>query len=155
MMAGATAGEIFVVARLKDFSNNYSGLVHFGTGYGTIYSAGGVWNDFGTNDEAYYARPTDAVVTQTHLANASVSIAGESALRINGVEHVRLEGKSVGFRPDPAIGIDRYGEAFNGDIAEVMVFDRVLSDEEREQISLYIGQRYGIGDLIPDISSPS
>ena len=155
MMAGATSGEIFVVARLKDFSNNYSGLVHFGTGYGTIYSVGGVWNDFGTNDEAYYARPTDAVVTQAHLANASVSIAGESALRINGVEHVRLDGKSVGFRADPAIGIDRYGEAFNGDIAEVMVFNRVLSDEEREQINLYIGQRYGISDLIPDISSPS
>jgi hypothetical protein len=142
MMAGATAGEIFVVARLKDFSNNYSGLVHFGTGFGTIYSGGGVWNDFGTNDEGFYARPTDAVVTQAHITNASISTSGESILRVNGVEHVRLTDKTVIFRPDPALGIDRYGEAFNGDIAEVLVFDRVLSGAEREQIGTYLTTKY-------------
>ncbi len=148
LMTGATAGELFIVARLKDFANSYNGLAHFGTGYGTIYSAGGIWNDFGTADLGFYDRPTDALLTQPHLLNTSISASGESSLRLNAAETITLTGQTVSFRTDPALGIDRYSEAFNGDIAEVIVYDRVLTSAERTIVQTYLATKYGIAAML-------
>jgi hypothetical protein len=37
-----------------------------------------------------------------------------------------------------------FDEYFNGDIAEVIVYDRVLSDDERAQVSAYLTIKYGV-----------
>jgi hypothetical protein len=148
LMAGATAGELFIVARLKDFANYYNGLAHFGTGYGTIYQPSGLWNDFGTADLEFYPRSTDATFTSPHLLNTSISAAGGSILRLNAAETITLTGQTVSFRTDPALGIDRYSEAFNGDIAEVLVFDRVLTPAERTTLQTYLATKYGITALL-------
>lgn len=148
LMAGATAGELFIVARLKDFANTYNGLAHFGTGYGTIYQPGGLWNDFGTADLEFYPRSTDATFTQPHLLNTSISATGDSTLRLNAVETIALTGQTVSFRPDPSLGIDRYSEAFNGDIAEVLVYDRVLTIAERAVVQTYFATKYGITTML-------
>ena len=148
LMAGATAGELFIVARLKDFANYYNGLAHFGTGYGTIYQPSGLWNDFGTADLEFYPRSTDATFTSPHLLNTSISATGGSTLRLNAAETIALTGQTVSFRPDPSLGIDRYSEAFNGDIAEVLVFDRVLTPAERTVLQTYLATKYGITALL-------
>ena len=148
LMAGATAGELFIVARLKDFANAFNGLAHFGTGYSTDYTPGGLWNDFGTASEEFFPRPIDAIVTQIHLVDASMSAAGQSIFRLNGNETINVSGQTVSFRSDPSLGINRYSEAFNGDIAEVLVFDRVLSLAERTTLQTYLATKYGITALL-------
>ena len=153
LMAGATAGELFIVARLKDFANYYNGLAHFGTGYGTIYQPSGLWNDFGTADLEFYPRSTDATFTSPHLLNTSISATGGSTLRLNAAETITLTGQTVSFRTDPALGIDRYSEAFNGDIAEVLVFDRVLTTAERTVVQTYLATKYGITAAIPNTAT--
>lgn len=37
------------------------------------------------------------------------------------------------------------GEFWHGDLAEILVFDRELSDSERRDVAVILGQRYGIG----------
>ncbi|MCX6934277.1 MAG: fibronectin type III domain-containing protein [Verrucomicrobia bacterium] len=152
-MAGATAGELFIVARLKDFANYYNGLAHFGTGYGTIYQPSGLWNDFGTADLEFYPRSTDATFTSPHLLNTSISTSGDSTLRLHAAETITLTGQTVSFRTDPSLGIDRYSEAFNGDIAEVLVFDRVLTPAERTVVQTYLATKYGITAAIPNTAT--
>ncbi len=147
-MAGATAGEIMVVARLKDFTNTYNGLVHFGTGYATVYSQTQLWDDFGIADENPHAGPSASLLTQPHLYNAAVSAAGESVVRFNGREHLRRGGWTVAFRPAPLIGTDAYAEYFNGDIAELLVWDRVLTAGERVAVRKSLAQKYGINVIV-------
>ena len=151
LMAGATAGEIFVVARLRDFSNPYNGLVHFGTGYATVYADGAVWDDFGTNAQNPYAYPDTPALTQPHLYDSSVSPNGESILRFNGAEVGRRTGQGVSFSVNPEIGADRFGECFKGDIAEVLVYDRVLSAAEREAVSTALADKYDL----PMVAAPA
>ena len=151
LMAGATAGEIFVVARLRDFSNPYNGLIHFGTGYATVYADGAVWDDFGTTAQNPYAYPGTSILTQAHLYDSSVSLNGESILRFNGAEAGRRTGQTVSFSSNPQIGADHYGECFKGDIAEVLVYDRVLSVGERETVSAALTDRYAL----PHVSVPA
>ena len=143
-MAGATAGEIFIVARVKDFSTPIIGLAQFGTGYATVYADGGVWNDFGTTDQGSYSGPPGSLLTNPHVLDASVNADGDSLLRFNGIEYVHLTGQTVSFRPDPLIGGDWFGEHFNGDIAEVILYDHVLSDAERATVNSYLGSKYSV-----------
>jgi hypothetical protein len=43
----------------------------------------------------------------------------------------------------PVIGVINRGESgFNGDLAEVLIYDRALTDEERYQTSLYLAEKY-------------
>ncbi len=144
LMAGATAGEIFVVARLQDFSNPYNGLIHFGAGYATVYAEGAVWDDFGTTAQSPYAYPDTPVLTHSHLYNSSVSPEGESILRINGREVGRRTDQTVLFSANPEVGADRYGEGFKGEIAEILVYDRVLALAEREAVSASLAAKYAL-----------
>jgi hypothetical protein len=145
VMADATAGEILVVARLRDSSNPYNGLLHFGTGYGTVYGDDGeVWDDFGTASLDPLSGPGVALLTQVHLYDSSISAEGEAVLRFNGMESWRRAAQGVTFRPDPLIGADRLGEFFMGDVAEVLVYDRVLTAEERLMASAELNDRYAV-----------
>lgn len=45
-------------------------------------------------------------------------------------------------------------EFWDGDIAEIVVFDRALTDEERRSIWLYARGRYGLGEPAPPSPSP-
>lgn len=42
------------------------------------------------------------------------------------------------------VGTDLGGESLNGDVAEVLVYNRVLTDGERKNVELYMGDKYGI-----------
>ena len=144
VMTGATAGEIFIVARLQDFSHTYNGLAGFGTGHGITYADGMVWNDFGTADLNQCQSPGSSVLTQWHVCNASVSASGDSVLGFNGVDTVNRTGQTISFRSDPVIGSDKLDEYFNGDVAEVIVYDRVLTDLERQAVYFSLVEKYGV-----------
>jgi len=143
IMASATSGEIFIVNRV-DFSNAFNGLAQFGTGYATVYSDGTIWDDFGTSDQDGYVISNSSLLTSFNVYSSSISSDGTSVLRINGKERRRLLGQSVTFRADPLLGCDYFGEYFKGDVAEVLVYARTLSDFERESVYAYLQSRYAL-----------
>jgi len=84
-------------------------------------------------------QPLDA----PHLYNAGGK-AGEWISRINGVMVTNKTVNTFGQRANPTIGasITTSSSFFAGDIAEVMIFNRVLTGEERDAVGLYLNQRY-------------
>ncbi|HTB79777.1 MAG TPA: fibronectin type III domain-containing protein [Opitutaceae bacterium] len=146
----AGAGEIFIVTRLADFTNpGPNGLCQFGNGYATAYAYNTVWDDFGTENQDSYSGPDSTVLTQSHIYDSSVSADGTSILRFNGVVSRSLTGQTVFFRPDPLLGSDWFGEHYNGDIAEVIVYDHVLTDAERSVVNTYLAGKYAVADTTP------
>jgi chitodextrinase len=145
VMAGATQGEIFIVARLENFDNYYNGLAQFGQDNGVVYSEDGdglMWEDFGTYPGAVFPGPGATVLTRTHVYHASVTEAGMSTVRFNGeVLHIRTT-EAVAFSSTPLLGNDVYDEFFKGDIVEVLAYDRVLVAGEREMLYDYLASKY-------------
>jgi len=58
------------------------------------------------------------------------------------VELAHRTGQTVSFNVTPVLGRGWPGEAFPGDIAEVIVYNRTLTDVERETVSAYLTAKY-------------
>ena len=57
---------------------------------------------------------------------------------------------AVRFR-DPHLGVNNLGDNFfNGEIAEVLVYNRVLSNEERRQSEEYLAEKWGVPLITPE-----
>jgi len=65
--------------------------------------------------------------------------------RQNGRTFCSSTSTAIGFRSNPVLGADYPDGAscFRGDIAEVIVYDHVLSDADREAVGKYIASKYG------------
>ena len=56
---------------------------------------------------------------------------------------------------DTPLLIGTRGDLFTkmkGDIAEILIYDRALTAEERTLVATYLGQKYGIANLLPTVS---
>jgi hypothetical protein len=149
LMSGATQGEFFIVARLKDFTNATNPLGHFGGSYGTSYGATQMLNDIG-GDGVPFAEPVGPILTQAHIFNTYIGTDGTSVQNFNNVQLRLRTGQGVYFRPDPLIGADWQNNHFNGDIAEVIAYDRVLSAAERAAVTAYLSAKYGVVGPLDD-----
>ena len=142
--ASATAGEMYLVMKSAGTSNGY-GASNFGSAnlYVTYGQNGGITENFGTNSYYSFGLPPQAT-TEWHLYNVSAK-AGEWVARQNGRPFYTSTSNTVGFRNNPIIGSGYaiYG-GFQGDIAEVLVYDHVLTDAERANVGQYLGYKYGI-----------
>jgi len=159
LMAGVTEGEIFIVNRLKNFEHRYNGLCQFGTGNGVAYSEDEVdliWEDFGMEDFNPMHGPGSAVLTAVNSYHASITQEGVSTVRFNGATLITRNTDNVVFTAHPLLGSDVFNEYFNGDIAEVIVFNRALTGEERDAIEAYLNLKYDIrAPAFPDSVPPS
>ena len=146
-MAGKTAGEMFIVTR-STAAGASNGFVRFGSqGYGEAYfplSDGRIADSFGSTTD-WDTGPTAVNLGQFHLYDAA-STSAEWTNRLDGVTHfttsVSKSTNTVGFTSAPSLGGTWVG--FQGDIAEIFVFDRALSADEREALGRYINARYGL-----------
>lgn len=105
----------------------------------------------GGNNVAFYAgstqsysktTPFDAAIISSALfngANSEVWENGESKLTQNLGSH-NLTGITVGVRQGFSIGF------LDGDIAEVLIYDRALTENERVQVELYLDGKYQVMD---------
>jgi putative heme-binding domain-containing protein len=66
-----------------------------------------------------------------------------------GNKEVRLDEITIGSRYYTAFGGSPIKGVFNGEIAEVLIFDRLLSDAERTQIDSYLTDKYGKVGSVP------
>jgi Big-like domain-containing protein/fibronectin type III domain protein len=141
-LPGFTEAEAYVVLRAEaDVPASSKGLWRFGSSTSTHYpqSGGGhVWDDFFSTSVKQTGNPTQAL-DQCHLLNVS-SKEYDWALMINGLVHYSTNVNSIHTNTAPKLGL---GSAnFAGDLAEFMVFNRVLANSERGVVGMYLNHKY-------------
>jgi Bacterial TSP3 repeat len=133
LMNGASGGEIFMVVR-SAADGGYHRMMRFGTsGYGSAYpwSDGRVYEDFGSTVQYGLGNPPQAL-NQYHIYNVS-SRTNEWVARFDGLEEHRETSNTVAFSASPLIGRS-LNENFAGDIAEILLYDHVLTLTERKAV---------------------
>ncbi|MGA3008426.1 MAG: fibronectin type III domain-containing protein, partial [Opitutaceae bacterium] len=135
----AQAGEIFAVVRSDNnpFPNN---LWTWGTSGSALYpnDDGTIADGFGSTTLTNTGIPP-VNIQQFHLYNISSSSA-EWTQRFDGVVNYDAVGNAVGFRTAPTLGGG--GSNFLGDIAEIIVYNYVLSPQQRETVGFYLNSKY-------------
>lgn len=144
VMQGAICGEIIAIVKKQHRPDIFNTLWSFGAGYGTGYFNKERYEDFGTDEVNFHL--DGSVSGSYHIHNVSTSAGGEIIERLNGRVNWRHIASTVVFNPAPLIG-----PGFKGDIAEILVYDRVLSDSERRAVGEYFANVYSLpGISIPD-----
>jgi hypothetical protein len=157
VMQGATEGELFVVLRATGDPAANHGFMTFGPGgwgqWALYPDAGGNIQDNFGGTMRNTGRPGQAL-DQFHLYN-TVSTPGEWTSRINGVVQYTTNSNAVGFTPAPVIGSSGspFNGSFQGDIAEIIIYDHALAQAERDAVQRYVGAKYPV--LTPPPSIPT
>jgi len=149
LMNEAMEGEVFVVikaAQAVPGGNDRPWLTLGGSTLQTSYypfKNGSLRDSFGTGTLMQMGEPVNNVdIAQWGVYNVSAG-RGTWTARLNGHLQHRESIGAVGF---PTQNIYNYlGESFNGEIAEVIIYDRVLSNEERAGMDSYLAQRHQLG----------
>lgn len=143
-LSGTSPAEVFVVLRVaSDTPDASRSLWRFGaclaSGARDYPSMDGtVADDFGSSNLMSMGNAPISL-SQFHIYNV-VSQAGEWTARFNGVVRYTTTNNSVAWAPTFYLGTD--GDYFDGDIAEVILFDRALSGDERNTVETYLNQKY-------------
>ncbi len=84
------------------------------------------------------AQPLD----QYHLYNVAGK-AGELTARINGIVQYSTTINTYGYYTAPVLGVWS-STYFAGDVAEVLIYSRVLNSDERDAVNTYLNAKYGL-----------
>ena len=116
-----------------------------------LYTGGNMYLDIDGNDQRFnngssYSTGTDYISTARFDGNAS---GDESALYTNGGEDAtnsESETAIGNYTSDLFIGAlnDSYGNYFDGDIAEIIIYRRSLNEVEKFKVEDYLAEKYGI-----------
>ena len=150
-MAGATAAEGFVVLKRSNVATTAFRLWSMGTeaisqpDYYTVYpynADGMIYERFGTTVRKTTGKPAQPL-DRFHLYNV-LSRDGEFTNRLNGVLNYTTSSNTYGFATAPTLGgfPGSYANYFDGDIAELIIYDRALSQTERDAVGTYLNQKY-------------
>lgn len=150
-MSGVQGGEAFVVARSTTPSGTRGGLwqmsSYYTNGLGDLYNVteypsntGVIIEKFGSSTLRDIRKPA-VPITDGHLYNV-LSTTGRWEARFNGYTQYETTSNSVDFSNAPWLG--RGWSTFNGQIAEVIIYDRVLSSAEREAVGRYLTRKYSL-----------
>ncbi len=158
----ATAGEVFVVLKTGTTPAEARKAYGFGGQWSTMYPWNGRINDdFGSN-QSYDLGLAPKPVTEWHIYNASAR-AGEFTASVDGTPFYSRAANVVAFSTAPTIGSGVGGYHYQGDIAELLVYDIMLSDVDRMAVNSYLAAKYGFtgpaspapGDLTASPLSPT
>ncbi len=158
MLQSAQAGQIIAIVKIPNVPNESNTLWNFGTGNGTSYNSYGGsahFDDFGSSDtSAVQENPNE--IAQYYVYDASIDTSGNFIYRFNGSpEWTRplAPGVTLGFQQYPDIG-GYGGGSLMGDIAEIVIYNRVLSDSELATVYGYLGNKYGLASVVANVSTP-
>lgn len=135
--------EIFIVAKSASSANQFllagttlefGMALNFYSGFLYLYSGGmvpnGDLNEFSDS--------------KAHLFNVSTSISKTRNAVDRSIAHLYTSGRSS-YDGTLTLGIRPGGyDALSGEIAEVLIYSKVLSDAEREKVATYLYKKYGI-----------
>jgi fibronectin type 3 domain-containing protein len=139
VLNGSTEAEVFIALKANQKSGSNRGLWTWGR-YGTYYPAsnGSITEGFSLNSQQDLGTPM-VDIDRWHLYNISAK-AGEWEARQNGLSFYRNTNPTLYFNMSE---LGAYSTTrFDGDIAEVLVYKRVLSPQERASIGRYLSQKY-------------
>jgi hypothetical protein len=153
VLVGTTQAEAVVVLKVAtNVPAVTRSLWKFGTyGATTSYpnSSGQINDDFGNNAMRFVGVPAQPL-NQYHVYDVASAPNLWSAW-VNGILQTTSTANTYASNSAPTLG---YGTAyFDGDIAEVLIFNRALSSAERDSLNQYLNSRYS-GILAPVITSP-
>jgi hypothetical protein len=154
MMQRVQSGQIIAVVKVGSNPNNFSMLWNFGTGFGTSYYDLLHFDDFGTSDTSYVQIETQAQLSQYFVYDTSLDPSGESIYRYDGSALWTRSGLPLSFQVAPDIG-GYNGGSFVGDIAEIFVYDRVLTSQEQGAIYSYLATKYAMPSITTVLGSPA
>src|SRR5438477_4306254 len=127
------------------------GLWQFGTYLGSYPNSDGrVLENFGTGSQRDLGDPSQPL-DQFHLFNVSSKANGWNAW-INGLNLLSTTNNRFAYTTGPLLGYSVYYITyywFARDIAEVLVYNRVLSSDERDAVSSYLNARYALVTSAP------
>lgn len=143
-----TAGEIFAVVK-NDTDPPViakSGLWEFGTDANPShypFTDSIIYDSFGTTARKKTVNPAPAL-TSPRLYNV-VSRSGEWTSFLDGTQIFTTATNTVGFPTTTYIGSNPTPDRFlDGDIAEVILYNKKLSAAEKTNVKAYIAARYGL-----------
>jgi hypothetical protein len=152
---GTTQAEAFVVLKTgSDMPINPESLWRVGSsGSGALAypdSNGNIVEDFASSTPRQVGNPAQPL-NQYHLYNVSGS-ANQWSASINGIVQASTTNNTYGVWGESPLrlgsnhGFDPFS---NGDVAEVLIFTRVLSSVERDVVNAYLNGRYGLVASVP------
>jgi len=149
--------ELFIVARSS--SSNVQFLIAGGANEQFEYHLNGVGARFIPTTTVYLDKGTAQNYTDgnTHLFSARASSSGGS-VRINGIDGgTSISNILSSNSANLLLGVRSDGTYYlNGDIAEVIIYNRVLTHDERNKVEHYLAQRYLIAGMqMPEFTSTS
>ncbi|HTB80608.1 MAG TPA: hypothetical protein VK717_06945 [Opitutaceae bacterium] len=147
VLSGVSGAEAFVVLRAASASPSVRRALWYMGADATAYpdTDGNIKDDFFSNNGAMVVGHPVAL-TSFHLLDVS-SQSNDWEARLNGILYsvTTSNTPSSGFRNDAILGADGYGNVqayFAGDIAEIIIYNRVLSPQERETVNFYLNSKY-------------
>ncbi len=154
ILTGVIEGEIFAVLKATAaLPASDKGFWLFGSNTDKNYpnSSGEITDNFGSNVSRTAGPAQDIEVYHIYSV---YSRAGEWVSRLNGTAFVLSTTNTVAWSNSPVIG-----NTFDGDFAEIAMFDRVLTPQERDDVITFLSTKYSVtaetgtdndGDLLPD-----
>ena len=141
---GTTQAEAFVVLKAAaDMPGTSRALWQFGAIAYTYYpdSSGNIVEDFGSTSLHTVGDPAQPL-DQYHVYEVA-SQSGNWSAWINGMLQSSTADNIYGINVYPTLG-NSGPYYFAGDVAEVLVFNRVLSADERDTVNGYLNLKYGL-----------
>lgn len=141
--------EIFVVAQHDDDPASVASEAGWWdcgvTGAATlkVNTDGAIYDGFGSITRTFTGNPS-ADLTNAHLYNV-ITQSGEWTSNINGVQHFTTGTNTVGWEGTCRFGVgDGDSNWFKGKLAEIIIYNRKLTDPERDTVEAYVSSEYGI-----------
>ncbi|MEM7395851.1 MAG: hypothetical protein AAF492_26250, partial [Verrucomicrobiota bacterium] len=137
--SGAPGASAFVVAKSTDEDGNDAIL----TGPSIRYFFRQDDDEVEFYNGVGFAYTSEDEVTSNRIRYADFNYDRTERIRyfVNGAELAMTNSGNLG---QNGFELDEVGDDLVGDIAEILLWDRVLSDEEQQQVGLYLGLKYGL-----------
>lgn len=77
-----------------------------------------------------------------------INVAGGISIYVNGTLNAQATRSIPSNSANFDVGRRGFGSYFDGDIAEIIIYDRLLTTQERQDVTLYLSAKYGISTSI-------
>jgi hypothetical protein len=156
VLSGANSAEFFVVTKVTTKTPSMARrLWNFGRSTGTIYpnTDGTISSEETASFDLRNLGTPPQDLTTYHLYNVS-SQNGYWANRFNGLLWCETTNNQFVAASAPTLGVGNFNNnPFDGDIAEVIVYNTVLTQAQRSTVSAYLGSKYNLS-IAPPVAAP-
>lgn len=146
LLGDSHSAQIIAVVRVRNFLETLNVLWNLGWGWGSTYKGALHFEDFGNADTNAVALETVGQISNYFVYDTAVNATGTLTYRWNGQILLTKHVPDVRFQPYPDLG--GYGNGcFLGEIAEIMLYDRVLTASEQAKAYAYLATKFKLPSI--------